>query len=120
MFTFLIADDSKMTRITLQAMLESLYEDSKVYLADDGVKAVDFYAQFAPDVVFMDISMPNRDGLEATQIITKKDKNAKVIMMTSHLGGDKKDEAKKVKSIAYLQKPLNIDEIEKILKKVLI
>ena len=116
---FLIADDSKMTRITLQAMIESLYSDAKVYLADDGVKAVDFYQQFNPDIVFMDISMPNRDGLEATRMILSKDKNAQVIMMTSHLSKGMKLEAKAIKAKAYLNKPLNIDEIEKVLKSLL-
>ena len=119
MYTFLIADDSKMTRITLQAMIESLYKNTTIYLVDDGVKVVEAYRKFSPNVVFMDISMPNRDGLEAARIIMQKDNNANIVMMTSHLGKGMQLEAKALKAKAYLNKPLKIDEINQVLQKIL-
>ena len=74
----LIADDSEFMRSLLREILEGEYEI--VDEAENGVEAIELYNEYDPDLVMMDIVMPIRDGIEATDEITDTDPNAKVIM----------------------------------------
>jgi len=56
---------------------------TKVIEAEDGQKAVDTYKAERPDLVLMDITMPEKDGIAALKEIVEFDKNAKVVMASS-------------------------------------
>lgn len=81
--TVLLADDHTVVREGLRALLES--EDITIVGdADTGRKAVELAQKFHPDVVLMDISMPNLNGLQATRQILAKSPNTKIIALSSH------------------------------------
>ncbi|WP_455217223.1 response regulator, partial [Kaarinaea lacus] len=65
--TILVADDDIPNRLILQAILNK--QGFTVLHADDGVQAVDIFDRERPDLVLMDIKMPNMDGYEATRYI---------------------------------------------------
>jgi two-component system chemotaxis response regulator CheY len=80
----LIVDDAAFMRMMLRKLLES--EGHEVAgEAVDGNDAVDKYRELSPDLVTMDITMPNKNGIEAVQEIRAIDPKAK-ILMTSALG----------------------------------
>ncbi len=80
----LIADDLPQTRDGLRALLSILPEIEIVAEAADGREAVRLVQAVQPDVVLMDVCMPNMDGLDATQSIKTSRPETKVIVLTIH------------------------------------
>ena len=78
----MITDDTLFMRVTLKNILTSNGYDT-VIEAENGQMAVEKYAQYKPDIVLMDITMPILDGIAATKAITGSDPNAKVVMCTA-------------------------------------
>lgn len=77
----MIVDDSKFIRNRLDKLLsERGYE---TVLAEDGTQAIDAYPMTQPDVVLMDITMPNMNGLDALAKIRLLDPQARVVMLTA-------------------------------------
>src|SRR5512142_2884192 len=72
MIRVLIADDHKLVRNSLQALLAREQDIQVVAQAGDGEEAVALARELAPDVVLMDIPMPRIDGLEATRQIVRQ------------------------------------------------
>lgn len=77
----LVVDDAAFMRITLKNILTKA--GFEVEEAVDGMDAVAKYRQFRPDIVTMDITMPNKDGLEAADDIRKEDASAVIVMCTA-------------------------------------
>ena len=112
----LIADDSEFMRSLLREILEEEY--AIVGEAENGVEAIELYNENNPDLVMMDIVMPIRDGIEATNEITDTDPGAKVIMCTSVGQEQKMKSAIQAGAQGYItkpfQKPSVLDEIENV------
>ncbi|SEO33244.1 two-component system, chemotaxis family, response regulator CheY [Halorientalis persicus] len=99
----LIADDSEFMRNLLREILE---EDHQIVgEVENGVEAVEVYKEERPDLVMMDIVMPIRDGIEATDEIKNGDPDATVIMCTSVGQEEKMKEAVKAGADGYITKP---------------
>ena len=78
--TVLIADDNKDLRMLFRLMLS----DYEVLEAENGIVAIDLYMKHKPELVFMDILMPEKDGIEATREILKFDSDANIIAITAY------------------------------------
>jgi len=99
----LIADDSEFMRNLLREILE---EDHQIVgEVENGVEAVEAYNENEPDLVMMDIVMPIRDGIEATDEIKSANPEANVIMCTSVGQEEKMKEAVKAGADGYITKP---------------
>lgn len=108
--TVLLVDDSKMSRNMLRAILES-EGYSIIAEAADGVQAVAAYKQYKPELVTLDITMPNMDGIEALREILKTDASAKAIMITAAGQQQKLIEALKLGAKKFITKPYEKDEV---------
>jgi DNA-binding NarL/FixJ family response regulator len=80
----LIADDQGLIRESLSIVLNMEEQLTVVGLAEDGTEAVQLCESLSPDVVLMDINMPNMDGVSATKWIKEKWPHIKVIILTSY------------------------------------
>jgi CheY-like chemotaxis protein len=114
----LIVDDSRMSRNILRNILEKAgYSISGE--ASNGVEAVDAFQETCPDLVTLDITMPQMDGLEALTKILEIDPDAKAIMITAAGQQDKLIKALKVGAKRFINKPFKEDEILKNISDVL-
>ena len=99
-----IADDESVICMDLREMLSNLG-----YLvvgeAGDGRSAVNLARELRPDVVIMDVKMPDMDGIEATSVLTG-DRIAPVVLLTAFSQRDLIDRAKQAGVVAYLVKPV--------------
>ena len=114
----LICDDSILMRKRLRESL-SLCNSFDILEATDGQKAVDIYKETNPDLVFMDIVMPIKDGITAVSEIKTFDKNAKVVMASS--SGTKEHLRKAIEAGAFefIQKPWEQEQIANIVNNFL-
>jgi len=105
----IIADDESVIRADLREMLTTLG-----YLvvgeAGDGQSAVNSARELKPDLVIMDIKMPQMDGIEAARILTQE-KIAPVLLLTAYSQRDLVDRAREAGVVGYLVKPFREQEI---------
>jgi len=80
----LLADDHEVVRKGLRALLETHAGYEVVGEAVDGREAIDMASRLKPDVVILDVGMPNMNGLEATRQIVNENPQAKVLILTVH------------------------------------
>lgn len=83
MIRILIADDDQLVRVGLRAVLDAEDDLSVVGEAGDGAEALAQVANLEPDVVIMDIRMPNLDGLAATRELVRRDRAPRVLVLTT-------------------------------------
>jgi DNA-binding NarL/FixJ family response regulator len=79
----LIADDHAIVRQGLEQLLSTAGDITLVAVAANGREAVERHSTLQPDVVLMDLSMPELDGVEATRQIVAADRDARVVVLTS-------------------------------------
>lgn len=104
-----IADDESVIRTDLREMLTNL-NYLVVGEAGDGQSAVNLSRELKPDVVVMDIKMPDLDGIEAAKILTQE-QIAPVLLLTAYSQRDLVDRAKEAGVVGYLVKPFREQEI---------
>lgn len=115
----LIADDHPMVREGLRAMLEREPDLEVVGEAEDGREALEICHQFRPDLVLMDVRMPQMDGLEATRRIKGKCPQVSVLMVTSHEDPDYLLEALKAGAAGYILKEATKQQLTEAIRQVL-
>jgi DNA-binding NarL/FixJ family response regulator len=79
----LVADDQSLVRSGFRMLLGAETDIELVAEASNGLEAVDKASRFSPDVILMDIRMPELDGLEATRRILAADDSARVLVLTT-------------------------------------
>ena len=110
--TILLADDHTLTRSGLRLLLEFMGDFEIVGEAKNGLEAVELASQLKPDVVLMDLTMPELNGLEATRHILKENPNAKIIVVSAHLEENRVRDALRAGAVGYLVKSAAPGELE--------
>jgi DNA-binding NarL/FixJ family response regulator len=100
----LVADDHSLIRMGLVSLVNTEPDITVVAEAADGNQAVELYAKHNPDLVLMDLRMPNKNGIEATIEIRKKFPNARVLMLTTFDGDEDIHQALQAGAQGYVLK----------------
>ena len=118
MANIMIVDDSRILR---KILTNTLVEAGHTIVADagNGKEALLLLEKIKPDLVTLDITMPNMDGTEALKEIKAYDPNAKAIMITAAGQQNKVIEALKLGAERFITKPFDKDEIIKNIEEVL-
>jgi two-component system, sensor histidine kinase and response regulator len=121
----LLADDIEQN-LTLLTLLLKRYGHA-IFLANDGITAVEQFKEIKPDIVLMDIQMPNMDGLTATQIIRSYEKeqalkHTPIIALTANVLMEDKLDAQRAGMDGFANKPIDIQvligEMARVLNEV--
>jgi two-component system response regulator NreC len=100
----LLADDHPIMRAGIRLMLENESDIEIVGEADNGLKAVDMAKALRPDVIIMDISMPDLDGFEATRRITQSCPECRILVLTMYDSEEHFFEILKAGAVGYVPK----------------
>lgn len=118
MSKIMVVDDAAFMRMMIKDTLKKNgYED--LIEAADGAIAVDTHKTESPDLVIMDITMPNKDGLQALKEIKEYDANAKIVMCSAMGQESMVVEAIKLGAKDFIVKPFKPDRIIKTVTTVL-
>ena len=110
MKSILVIDDDPLIGKTLSSHLSR--KGFEVLLAEDGEEGLQKFAKSNPDLVLLDIRLPDKDGLEVLGLIKEKNKNASIIIMTAYDDMKTTVEAIKLGAFEYLVKPLDYVELD--------
>ena len=117
MKSILVIDDDPLIRKTLSSHLTK--DKFEVHMAEDGSEGLEKYDLCNPDLVILDIRLPDMDGLEALRFIKEKNKNATIIIMTAYDDMKTTVDAIKLGAFEYLVKPLDHVELDLTIDKAI-
>ncbi|WP_425538301.1 response regulator [Microaceticoccus formicicus] len=100
----LLVDDEKLIRQGLQILLMNFEDIEVIGMASNGREAYEMVKSNKPDVVLMDIRMPEHDGIEGTKLIKSYDEDIKIIILTTFKDSEYIESALKLGASGYLLK----------------
>jgi len=114
----LIVEDHELTRFGLKTTFEDIDYVGVIYEASSAEDAIEIFKNNPVDIVIMDLGLPNMNGIEATQAIHKINKDAKIIILTSH--NDEKEvlDSLKAGANAYCSKEINLQRLVQVVQSV--
>ena len=117
MTRLLVIDDEHGIRSALSQVFE--YEGHEVHAAEDGLAGLRMAEDLNPDVIFLDVKMPEIDGLEVLEKLRERDPNTVVVMISGHGTIDTAVEATRKGAYDFLEKPLDTDRLLVTLRRAL-
>ncbi len=115
--TVLVVDDDKDIVELTSEMLE-FHGFRVVGKAFDGLQAVEKFKQFNPDLIILDLMMPEFDGFYTLEILKKTNSKAKIIAITGDITKEASQKIKKYDLMGIYKKPLNFETLFKCIKQV--
>jgi two-component system, chemotaxis family, chemotaxis protein CheY len=115
---YLVVDDSVFARKSLAKMIES-FGGELAGEAGDGCTAITEYTRTSPDIVLMDITMPQMEGIEAVERIVRQHPEARIVMVSSVGYQDNILAALQKGARHFVQKPVKPDVLYEIIRYVL-
>jgi two-component system, chemotaxis family, chemotaxis protein CheY len=115
---YLIVDDSVFARKNLARIIES-FGGEVAGEAGDGLTAISEYDRTKPDIVLMDITMPQMEGIEAAEKIVQKNADARIVMVSSVGYQENIVAALQRGARHFVQKPVKQDVLSEVIKYVL-
>lgn len=116
--SIILADDHELVRQGLRALLESRPDFTVISEAGDGREAIEMVERLCPDVVVLDVEMPNFNGIEAARVISSQAKGTRILALSMHTERQYISEMMAAGAAGYILKKSAIDELETAIRKV--
>ncbi|AGX87831.1 signal transduction histidine kinase [Candidatus Symbiobacter mobilis CR] len=122
-YSILIAEDVAMNMIVIKGLIQMTYPSITILEANNGIATVEQYTKERPDLILMDVQMPEMDGLDATKIIrdleTHTGKHVPIVALTA--GAFKEEQARCLAAgmDAFLTKPIDLEKLTEVLHQFL-
>ncbi|MBO5435664.1 response regulator transcription factor [bacterium] len=114
----LLVEDQKLMRVGLKSLFEEHPELEITAEAQNGKEAIEKFKAEHPDIVLMDIGLPDISGIEVTKKLLELNSKAKVIMLTSHISESEVIDSLRAGACAYVMKDINTEILKMIIKTV--
>jgi len=111
----LIAEDNRINMLLVKKLIEKTVPEGIIIEAKDGNEAVKQYKKEHPDIILMDIQMPNKNGFEATDEIRQKDHDIPIIALTAGMFFGEEETCLQSGMSACITKPIVPSDLEKVL-----
>ena len=117
-FKILVADDNAINILLIKEMINNMLPDAQIMEAENGIKAVEIFKKENPDLIFMDIQMPEMNGYEATSCIRELEHNSRIpiIALTAATLKDEKDRCLEAGMDDFVTKPVVTTSIENVIQ----
>ena len=113
----LVVDDSRMSRkLVIKALPEEW--DAAVFQAANGVEALDIFHEKSPDVVFLDLTMPELDGFGVLAALKEKGSKTPVVVISADVQTEAYERAISLGARAFIQKPMSPDDVKKVVQEL--
>jgi len=116
----LLADDHQIMREGLKALLEKHSSMEVIAEAENGIQTLEIARREKPDVIIMDIAMPDINGIEATRQLKSEMKDIKIVALSMHSDRRFVTETLKAGASAYVLKQSAFEDLEKAIKTVMV
>jgi CheY-like chemotaxis protein len=110
-----VVDDSKLARLSLIKSLNNNIVDAEIFQATNGLEAIEIVKSKNPDIVFLDLTMPEMDGYEAIPFILESNHKIKIIVVSADVQEKAKAKVIELGAQIHIQKPINTDKMKEIL-----
>lgn len=121
--TILIAEDVAINMLMIKSMLSKIIPNARLIEAANGSEAISRYLEENPDLLFMDIQMPEKDGVEATRKIRELEKenhqHVPIIALTAGAFTEEMEKCLAAGMDAFLTKPVEVERIKKVINQYL-
>ena len=116
--TILIIVDDDETIVTVFSECLELFDMNVVSVGYNGKEAVELYKKYRPDIIFLDLNMPQYDGIYALTEIQTFDSNAKIIIVTADLNSDMFEKLERLKPTEIFFKPFDMKKMKILLDRL--
>ena len=115
----LVADDNDFNILLIKQIVKKILPNAEIFEAIDGKKTIELFEQYQPEIVFMDIQMPELNGYEASKIIrqTTKGKHIPIIALTAGAQEDEREKSVNAGMDDFISKPFAVETLEAVIKK---
>ncbi len=118
-YNILIIEDHELTRFGLKTTFEGVDFVGEIYEASSAEKGIEIVDNFVVDLIILDLGLPNMNGIEAAKVIRSKNKDIKIVILTSHNDENEVLESIKAGANAYCSKEINPQRLMAVVQSVL-
>ena len=112
----LLVDDSLLSRLSIKKFLDS--SKYSIEEASDGIEALEMIAKEIPDLVILDLLMPNLDGIGVLERLKSENINVPVVIVSADIQNTTKALCFKLGAVDFLNKPLGLEKLSPVLEGI--